>query len=811
MSDRYGSDSLRTPLISSRTLLSAAAATAASTSKAGRIPLPSSSRSSLTNGDGTSGASGIPMSVARRGPQARLGDILATPSMGSRLARPSSALGSAERYGDAPPSTARRLASLKRSSSSAGLSQDPDQIASLKRQLNRSQSELEELRLLHARLEVDTTTAQRKLEVQLEEQAAKLDKATREKAVLLSLKRELEEKTFQIKNDQDRGRRDAEGLERLARKELVEVQNQLSEVEADLRERTFAERQARSKVQAALDHERALTAEVERLQSALEEKEVRLGEERRTRIKAEQDIETIKATRTGTEESSASAAVIRNELHRQVAHMQSVEKENQRLARRLEVFEKQHVNVEVVKEANRTLERRVKAVDELVKKVAEQEVELEGLKREKLDWSAFLDPSDTSEFSSPRKITRTLAATRIENAAFRQKVEQHAYGLQSRDSIIGELEKRVADSEQQVEEGKNAVMRAKAAVKQEQGRSRLLQREVDLLKRHLDSYNTEEAIQQAGNFDAQKTARVQELEQLLEGVKAQLADTTEQLNHWQEVAQSKAADVKVEGSTTTMTSSALSSNTPLMEQLRVNEALREELGELKNSHELLEKELEALEMQLDSFERDHGVKGAFNPETTRVLEYSDSPDRMEHAIRTSTLELLRNENISLVQRICELSFGGQKDGGDAQTLVPVESLKSAEATIASLKLKVQQKETMLKRISSAMAEKTESLRLAVQDLLGFQLAFLESGRIRITSLYAPSKDRSLAFDPWPGGPMPYKPVSATDEKIIKNEEVRRSIAFWLDNRRSLPGFLASLTMTLYEESTRGASGGVVYG
>ncbi len=110
-----------------------------------------------------------------------------------------------------------------------------------------------------------------------------------------------------------------------------------------------------------------------------------------------------------------------------------------------------------------------------------------------------------------------------------------------------------------------------------------------------------------------------------------------------------------------------------------------------------------------------------------------------------------------------------------------------------------------------MAEKAETLRLAVQKLLGFQLSFLESGRIRVTSVYAPSKDRSLAFDPWPGGPMPFKLVSATDEQVMSLDEVRRSVGFWLDGRGSLPGFMASLTMSLYEESTRGQNNGVVYG
>lgn len=126
------------------------------------------------------------------------------------------------------------------------------------------------------------------------------------------------------------------------------------------------------------------------------------------------------------------------------------------------------------------------------------------------------------------------------------------------------------------------------------------------------------------------------------------------------------------------------------------------------------------------------------------------------------------------------------------------------------------------------------MRIAISKLLGYQLAFLDSGRIRVTSVHAPSKDRSLAFDPWPEGPMPFRLVSAPDESVMQNAQVRSSIAFWLDERKSLSGFMASLTsepavsrfallkrgfrvvdevvflcaVTLYEESTKG---GVVYG
>jgi len=45
--------------------------------------------------------------------------------------------------------------------------------------------------------------------------------------------------------------------------------------------------------------------------------------------------------------------------------------------------------------------------------------------------------------------------------------------------------------------------------------------------------------------------------------------------------------------------------------------------------------------------------------------------------------------------------------------------------------------------------------------------------------------------------MPFKLVSAPDESVMKNDQVRSSIAFWLDERKSLSGFMASLTSASY--------------
>lgn len=42
-----------------------------------------------------------------------------------------------------------------------------------------------------------------------------------------------------------------------------------------------------------------------------------------------------------------------------------------------------------------------------------------------------------------------------------------------------------------------------------------------------------------------------------------------------------------------------------------------------------------------------------------------------------------------------------------------------------------------------------------------------------------------------------------------NDEVRRQVRFWVAERGCIPGFLASLTLTLWEETTKGGAVGFV--
>lgn len=74
----------------------------------------------------------------------------------------------------------------------------------------------------------------------------------------------------------------------------------------------------------------------------------------------------------------------------QVTHLRALEKENGKLQRRVDTYERQHANVEILKEQNKALEKRVHGLDELRAKMAAQEAELKSLQREKSDWYSLI-------------------------------------------------------------------------------------------------------------------------------------------------------------------------------------------------------------------------------------------------------------------------------------------------------------------------------------------------------------------------------------------------------------------------------------
>lgn len=109
------------------------------------------------------------------------------------------------------------------------------------------------------------------------------------------------------------------------------------------------------------------------------------------------------------------------------------------------------------------------------------------------------------------------------------------------------------------------------------------------------------------------------------------------------------------------------------------------------------KEIDALDLQVSRLSYAHN-NGAYNPLTTKVLELKLNPDTEEYAIRTSTLERLRDENNALLERVAvlEKGKGGSDESSDA--LVPRESLTSLRKEFEDLQGVIEQKEKMNLRL-----------------------------------------------------------------------------------------------------------------
>ncbi|GAA5975325.1 hypothetical protein JCM11641_005938 [Rhodosporidiobolus odoratus] len=787
---------LQTPLVSSRTLR-----TAASTVGSSRLPL---HRDAAAQEPMTVGRA----SLLRRPSVSELGSM-ATP-LSSRLPtrRPSVSAGSEAPLSARPES---RISSLKRRPSAAELQQESE-TSSLKRQLARALSQVEEYKHASERQKLESSLAAEKAQSQLDEYASRVDKLERHRAVLLGKEREASEREQHRVEEAEKARQESEMEAKTLRLQLSGLKDEQTDMQASFEDLQHSATQANEAANAERARTVAMQAELERLRGEVEDSMRATAEERKKRARVEGELEREKSQAR----ASGDAEIIRDELRRQVTTLKTLEKENGKLQRKVETYERQHANVELLKETNRSLEKKVKAAEEVRQQVTAQQVELDLLRREKADWAAFVKPEDTDTFSSPRKITKNLAAQRIENASLRDRMNTHELEVRRRDRIVGQLEQRAAELEKELDSAKKGLQQTEERARKDASQTSLLRQEVEMLKRHLESYTAEEALNPAANFDTQKSARIEELEALLDVHKREAANLAQQVAHYQGLVE------RYGGSTTEIidieerekreqehSGRVDAASQSLEEQLRLNEESQRELDEARNELALVEQELDSLSAQVEQLEENQGIRGAYNPATHKVLEFRDSPDRVEHAIRQATMDRLRSENEALLRRLGDLDRGSALSGQQPQQLVPRESLVHANAELEKLKKLVTQKDLMLKRISQAVAEKTEIMRLAVQKLLGYQLSFLDSGRIRVTSVYAPSKERSLAFDPWPGGPMPFKLVSATDEKIMGIAEVRSGIDFWLESRSSLPGFMASLTMTLYEEGTM--HGAVVYG
>ena len=243
---------------------------------------------------------------------------------------------------------------------------------------------------------------------------------------------------------------------------------------------------------------------------------------------------------------------------------------------------------------------------------------------------------------------------------------------------------------------------------------------------------------------------------------------------------------------------------------------REELAEMQA-------ELDSLDAQIDNLNHALG-RGEYNTETTKVLTFEENPAALDLAVRTETLDNLREENRVLLEKVSELeerarhvptAATGVVDtsaNSESEETVPKQTYVNLQAEKEDLLAKIEQAEKSRQRLKEIFSKTAQDLRDVCLSLFGYRIEPLENSRVKVTTVFGGS-DYNLVFGP------AIDPVTGKAEKnarltlvggneaFVTSSRVQQGLEFWVAQRQCLPGFLSSLTLEVFEESTRGRTAG----
>lgn len=614
-------------------------------------------------------------------------------------------------------------------------------------------------------------------------QAAESDKnaTARQSERLQEELEELRAKQDEEKAQLERRVRAAEDEARLLREEAEDLRAAKDDA-ARLEERKVADLQAQ--IQTARNEVAQLEQDAETREEALQQAQAQVKSTEDTISNMEAEILRLKA-QTGDADTMA---IIRRELSEQVAHIRNLEATNREQLNELRRLRANHKAVEIVEEEKASLQRKLETAEEVKAELALEQRQRERLEAERLAWAAYLEREGQADFDSPEAVARALVQERFNAASLLEKIGSIQAQLADRDATIQALEEEKANLSNEVEKAKTTNS-ASASGSSEKARLRverqraLAEKEVKLLREQLKMYESEDITLQPDKYDEKKAQRVQELEALVDTYKDEVKALEAQVSA---MGLSSNSPASIAGTKRPASSDGESLQNEQVGQLaRKNRTLQDEIDSLKTKYKVLETELSVAREQLNAVKQSSSV---------RVLELRSNPTATHQAVKQATIDELRTENEHLRSLIHDGNMSSFQSV-PVSTLVALQrDLQSARDETASWKKKCQ-------RLKEVWSDKSAEFKEAVFALLGWHVTFIPTNKMRVESVYYPSEtdehERSITFDgergsmKCGGGPKSEFAMKISD--LVK---------YWVREKNCIPGFLAALTLELYEQAVQ---------
>ncbi|XP_055605609.1 mitotic spindle assembly checkpoint protein MAD1 [Uranotaenia lowii] len=350
----------------------------------------------------------------------------------------------------------------------------------------------------------------------------------------------------------------------------------------------------------------------------------------------------------------------------------------------------------------------------------------------------------TSEKSSVKnekcQIQAAIEETKAENDQLRKQLEDHKRSLKHHQTILHRVQKKL----------------------------HLVVGERDCWKQLLDSYEQDLTINPSAvsNHDQQMRSRIDMLEKQLVGYR--------ELNARLEAEIQTAKTMPDSGMDSALTS----------EQY---EKLRRDIDTLQLENERLKKRKNELELELENVT----LRAEINRDRYKVMQYSESPANEAYESHHNEIEKLQAEIERLKIRNRKLEEGNEELTcrlNDSNMTMNVMEVNTLKAQIQSLEAKNQHIKEVYKSASNEFRE-------VCYLLFGYRVDRVGNTNYRISSMYAESEEEYLNFRLNENGMVLNMLETAYSESITD------MVTSHLGTHGSLPAFLSTLTLDLFNRTT----------
>lgn len=670
---------------------------------------------------------------------------------------------------------------------------DAEEYETHRRQIEELKAELGTLRYSLSTMEQEKEMADARHKTEMEDQRRRaqedFERKTAAEAECAKMAKQLED----VREELNAAKEEAEAVKAAGEKTVREVEEQNRVMAEQIEDLVSAKDEAarvgekrvmdvQMELEAVQRRVRELEQESESRESILQTAQAQVAEKDAHIGSLEAEVLRLKA-HTGDAETMA---IIKRELSEQVQHIRKLEAANREQVAELRHLRQIHKAVEVVEEEKRSLQRKVEAADVLEKELAEARMQRQRLEDERRAWTAYLEATaehggEDMRFESPEELARALVQERLTSASHIEKMGQLRADVAAHETTIRGLQDERAQLKAEVEKAKEeaaAESGDKARARLERQRA-LAIKEVESLRAQLRTFDAEDVTFHEGQHDQARAERVKELEELVDRYKEEVQKLHAELSSLESSNSPAAAGLKRPRS--------LEADGITHEQLgvltRKNRTLQDELSSTQTKLALLEKELSVTKEQLASAKKQSKV---------RILALRSNPTSDFEAVKTSTLAALRKENDELLAQMRDPSAAHKFK------MVPASTLAAAERQIQEAKAETASAQKSAKRLKEVWTSKSLEFKEAIFSTLGWTVTFIPNGKMRVESVYYPSKteehENSIVFD----GERGTMKVGGGPRSEFAGK-IADQIGFWVRERGCIPGFLAALTLEFYEE------------